>query len=468
MRPSRSNVVIFVLSAMLSALTGAGEAQVFTSIHSFTGADGALPEYEALAQGTDGNLYGTTAHDGAFGNGTVFKITPGGTLGALSFANGSNAKAGLILATNGKFYGTTFANANFDGGGTIFELGTGGALTTLDSFVLGYGPAAPLVEGTDGNFYGTTAYGGTNGYGTVFRVSAGGLLTTLHSFDSTDGATPWAGLVEGTDGNFYGTTATGGNLACSANPTYGCGTVFKITPGGRLTTVHVFDGTDGYAIYSGLIQGTDGNFYGTAGGYTNGPGTVFTITPTGVLTTLHYFQGGNDGKSPFAGVTQATDGNFYGSTFEGGAGWGTIFMMTPSGAVTTLHVFNITDGYGPWSLTQATNGTFYGTTDDGGANVCSGVGAFGCGTVFSVSMELGPFVSFVRSSGKVGQTAKILGQGLTGTTGVSFNGVPATTFKVVKDTYLTAVVPNGATTGKVVVTTPGGALTSNVSFRVVN
>jgi uncharacterized repeat protein (TIGR03803 family) len=163
-----SRFIVATLLAVLVILIGASEAQVFSSIHSFTGTDGALPEFMALAQGTDGNFYGTTAHDGAFGNGTVFKITPGGTAFVLGFADSSNSKAGLILATNGRLYGTTFDNSNFDGGGTIFELGTGGALTTLDSLVFGSGPAAPLIEGTDGNFYGTTAYGGTNGYGTVF------------------------------------------------------------------------------------------------------------------------------------------------------------------------------------------------------------------------------------------------------------------------------------------------------------
>jgi uncharacterized repeat protein (TIGR03803 family) len=456
---------MFVLPAVLLVLVGASAAQVFNSIHSFTGPDGALPEFMSLAQGTDGNLYGTTAHDGTFGNGTVFKITPSGTFFVVSFANGSNSKAGPILATNGHFYGTTFANSNFTGGGTVFEIGTGGKLTTLDSFVLGYGPAAPLIEGTDGNFYGTTAYGGTNGYGTVFSVTTGGVLTTLHSFDVTDGATPWAGLVQGTNGNFYGTTNQGGDLTCEAP--YGCGTVFKITPTGTLTTLHIFEGTDGYASFAGLVQGRDGNFYGTASGYFDGPGTVFKITPSGVLTTLVYFGQGNNGSHPCGPLIQATDGNFYGATFYGGT-VGTIFSMTPAGTLTTLHTFNITDGYGPWSLTQATNGTFYGTTDDGGSGVCSGVGVFGCGTVFSLSMGLGPFVSFVRGSGRIGKTAQILGQGLSGTTSVTFNGIAATSFKVVKDTYMTAVVPSGATTGSVVVTTPGGTLTSNVSFRIIH
>jgi hypothetical protein len=81
-------------------------------------------------------------------------------------------------------------------------------------------------------------------------------------------------------------------------------------------------------------------------------------------------------------------------------------------------------------------------------------------------MGLGPFIAFVRNNGKVGATAQILGQGLTGTSSVAFSGVKATSFKVVSDTYMTAVVPTGATTGPVVVTIPGGSLTSNVSFRI--
>src|ERR1019366_6529104 len=143
--------------------------------------------------------------------------------------------------------------------------------TTLVNFAGANGaqPQASLIQGTDGNFYGTTEAGGTSGNcsggcGTVFKITAGGTLTTLHSFDGTDGAYPSAGLVQATDGNFYGTT---GDRGASGNcPPFGCGTVFKITPGGTLTTLHSFDGTDGAYPSAGLVQATDGNFYGTTEG----------------------------------------------------------------------------------------------------------------------------------------------------------------------------------------------------------
>ncbi len=224
------------------------------------------------------------------------------------------------------------------------------SLTTLHAFA-GYpndgsAPSAGLVQATDGNFYGTTYAGGTSGNcqggcGTVFRITPGGTLTTLHSFDCYDGASPTAALVQGTDGNFYGTTYGGG-----ANQYYG--TVFKITPSGTLTSLYSFcaqaNCTDGSMPYAGLVQGTDGNFYGTTleGGANSGCslgsgtcGTVFKITPGGTLTTLHSFcaqSGCADGGNPYAGLVQASDGNFYGTTFERGAnGYGTVFKITPSG-----------------------------------------------------------------------------------------------------------------------------------------
>jgi uncharacterized repeat protein (TIGR03803 family) len=225
---------------------------------------------------------------------------------------------------------------------------------------------------------------------------------------------PIAKLVQATDGNFYGTTTEGG--ATCAIPG-ACGTVFKITPAGTLTTLYTFcsktNCPDGYRPYAGLVQATDGNFYGAtnAGGPKN-LGTVFKITPGGTLTTLHSFDG-TDGAYPAAGLLQATDGNFYGATIEGGA-------------------------YCP---------------------------SYGCGTVFSLSVGLCPFVSFVRGTAKVGKIVEILGQGFTGTTSVSFNGTPAA-FKVKSDTFVKATVPAGSTTGAVTVTTPGGTLTSDVPFRV--
>ena len=342
-------------------------ATSFTKLHSFDGKDSASPS-AGLVQATDGNLYGTTTVGGADGYGSVFKIAPSGTLSTLhSFAgspkDGANPQAGLIQATNGNLYGTT-ENGGSNGYGTVFKITPSGTLTTLYSFGSQSGdgvfPQVGLIQATDGNLYGTTGHGGSNGYGTVFKITPGGALTTVYSFCSQsgckDGALPQTGLIQATDGNLYGTSNGGA---------HGDGTVFKITPGGRLTTLHSFDGTDGEVPGSALVQATGGNFYGTtAFGGAHGDGTVFKITPSGTLTTLHSFDG-TDGTVP-NGLLQATNGNFYGTTFSGAndscyfiGSCGTVFEITPSGKLTTLHSFDSTDGANPNLLVQDTNGSFY-------------------------------------------------------------------------------------------------------------
>jgi len=463
-------VVVLCITTVIAA-----PAQTFKSLVSFNGTSGGNPEWVSLVQGRDGNYYGTTGSGGANGDGAVFKITPGGTLTTLySFCpqsgctDGAVPYAGLALGTDGNFYGTTY-EYGANSGGTVFKITPAGKLTTLHSFCSQSGctdgayPWAALVQGTDGNFYGTTDEFYANAYGTVFKITPKGKLTTLHSFDGTDGAYPTAALVQATNGNFYGTTYYGGAM--------GVGTIFKITAGGKLTTLYSFCSktgcADGGIPYAGLVQGTDGNFYGTTtGGGANGWGVVFKITAAGKLTVLYSFcskSGCVDGETPYAGIVQGTDGNFYGTTTAGGANiYGTVFKVTPKGKLTTLYSFcsqsGCADGETPYGgVFQATDGTFYGTTLVGGNS--------SVGTVYSLSMGFGPFVSFVRNSGKVGANVEILGQGFTGTTGVSFNGTAAQ-FKVVSATYLTATVPNGATTGTVTVTTPGGTLNSNVIFRV--
>jgi len=235
------------------------------------------------------------------------------------------------------------------------------------------------VPGSDGNFYCTTASGGDHYKGTVFKVTAIGTLTTLHSFSGSpsDGAVPGAGLVQGTDGSFYGTTTSGG--------AHYQGTVFRITPAGALTVLHSFSGypTEGAGPTAGLVQGSDGNFYGTtASGGAHYLGTVFKIDATGNLTTLHSFSGPpSDGIGPAAGLIQGSDGNFYGTTGAGGAHYqGTAFEITPVGALTVLHSFSGSpnEGAGPIAgLVQSSDGNFYGTTALGGTN--------SKGTVFKLS-----------------------------------------------------------------------------------
>jgi len=486
-------VFVFCAAAVSS------RAQTFTTLLNFDGANGAYPEFGPLIQGTDGNFYGTTFEGGAnnvslctnlgaAGCGTVFKITPGGTLTTLynfcpkpNCTDGAAPSAGLVLGTDGNFYGTTVGGGSLagfcvNGCGTVFKITPGGTLTTLHAFVDfdGAGPNG-LVQGTDGNFYGTTEGGGGGSAGAVFKITSGGTFTTLHSFGGTDGAIPQAALIQGTDGNFYGTTTSGGVSTCAPN---GCGTIFKINAGGTLTTLYKFCSqpacTDGFAPDAPLMQATDGNFYGTAsGGGAHSNGTVFKITPGGTLTTVHSFSGA-DGANPLAGLVQATDGNVYGTTWAGGASnacssapCGTVFKMTPAGTLTTVHSFVSTDGDNPFAgLLQATDGNFYGTALRGGTSKnCNVPAGVGCGTIFSLGVGLGPFVETRPTVGLEGTTVIILGNNLTGATGVRFNGTAAT-FSVVSSSAIQTTVPVGATTGIVQVTTPGGTLNSNVPFQV--
>ena len=451
-------LVLFVAAAIASP------AQTFTTLTNFNGENGSAP-WAPVIQGTDGNFYGVTEYGGANSGGTVFKITPEGALTTLyNFANDAFPFGPLVQATDGDFYGTTTQGNTW---GTVFKITEKGKLTTLYTFseADGFSPYGGLIQATDGSLYGTTYDGGANnlcpddyGCGTVFKISRKGKLTTLHSFGGADGEFPFAGLLQAVDGNFYGTTSKGG-----AN---GYGTVFKITSKGALTTLHSFDGNDGEFPSAGLIQASDGNFYGTAAVGGNGNGTVFKVTPAGTLTVIYSFEG-TDGIGPSSNLIQTTDGNFYLTTEFGGNAvpncnfdsCGMLFELTPGGTLTALHSFDATDGANPHAgLLQSTNGSFYGTTLAGGSN--------GFGTIFSLSTGIGPFVKTQPTSGKLGAKVIILGTGLTGATNVSFNGIEAT-FKVVSGSEIKTVVPSGASTGTVEVTTPTGTLKSNVAYRVI-
>ncbi len=340
--------------------------------------------YGGLTLGRDGDLYGTTA-DGNNDVGTVFKVTTGGTLTTLAtfnYTNGANPLAGLTLGRDGNFYGTTY---DYGVGGTIFRVTPEGDLTTLANFngTNGAYPMASLALGQGRNFYGTTTAGGSYGRGTVFRVTPEGDLTTLANFNGTNGANPMGGLTLGQDHNFYGTTSEGG--------TYGCGTVFRVTPKGNLTTLANFNGTNGTYPTAVLALGKDSNFYGTTqfGGintnqYGGAFGTVFRITPEGKLTTLANFDGVN-GAYPEAGLTLASDGFFYGTTFGGGYNNGSIYRVTANGKLDAVVNFSGTNGNWPMSpLTLAKDGNFYGTTEEGGPSYNGE--EVGAGTVFKLTI----------------------------------------------------------------------------------
>src|SRR6478672_11302934 len=277
----RNGNLLTIVAAIITVGCITVSAQPLTTLHSFNGGDGRSPE-ATLVQGSDGNFYGTTPLGGAHAKGTVFKIDSTGSLTTLhSFsgfpADGAVPVAGLVQGTDGNFYGTTTSGGTFFQG-AVFRMNSSGAITVLHSFnsFLGEGavPIAGLIQGNDGNFYGTTTVGGAHHKGTVFKIDAAGTFTTLHSFSGspTDGANPVAALVQGNDGNFYGTTALGG--------TRSRGTIFNIDATGSLTTLHSFSGSPGEGAlpFAGLVQGSDGKFYGTTAlGGAHGAGTVFNL-----------------------------------------------------------------------------------------------------------------------------------------------------------------------------------------------
>jgi uncharacterized repeat protein (TIGR03803 family) len=230
-------------------------------------------------------------------------------------------------------------------------------------------PAAPLLLGADANFYGTTSQGGAAGAGTIFRLTPAGDLTVLYAFTGgADGGYPYGGLIQSADGSFYGTTSSGG--------AFGVGTAFQLRSDGTFAVVYSFTAAnDGSYPFAGLIQGADGNFYGTAsGGGAFGAGTVFQLTPAGIFSVVYSFTGADDGGYPYAGVVQGADGNLYGTTYTGGnAGGGTVFQLTLAGILTVVHGFTGgTDGGYPYGgVIQGSDGNLYGTASQGGA---SGVG----------------------------------------------------------------------------------------------
>lgn len=419
-------VRIPLIVAAFCAWAAIASAQTLTTLLTFNGINGGDPG--ALIQRTNGNLLAIASQDGIELGGVILEIT---TLGAVvghydfnysDLSGGAIPVGGLLQAVNRKFYGMTGeGGTGASQAGTVFQLGDDGHVTTLYSFCSqpdctdGAYPNSGLIQARNGNFYGTTYEGGTNrkctyeACGVVFEITPSGKLTVLYNFCSqancADGSVPFSGLAQGRDGNFYGVTWAGGNTNCAGG---GCGTIFKLTPAGQLTTLHTFCNKkgciDGAMPGAALVQGSDGSFYGTTtqGGVpsgvcfanTYGCGTAFKISSSGEFTTLYIFcskTGCADGTAPDASLIQGSDGNLYGSTYFGGANgffYGTIFQLTPAGTLTTLHSFcsqtNCADGVSPFAaLLQTDDGTFYGTTSGGG-------GEYGYGTVFNLEAGSGP------------------------------------------------------------------------------
>jgi uncharacterized repeat protein (TIGR01451 family) len=426
-------------------VTTAGNLMTLVSFGS-TLNSGTFPS-AGLTLGADGNLYGTTTAggtnrvSGTNNTGTIFRLSTNGTLTTLvnfTGINGSYPECQLTIGPNGSFYGTT-AYGGTSNLGTVFQVTTNGVLTTLASFgsTNGAMPQAGLTLGLDGNFYGTTSYGGISNVGTIFQVTPGGNLKTLVNFNSTNGAVPYGQLTLGSDGALYGTTFSGGissgPFQVTSNSSVGVfGTVFRVTTSGTLTTLAdltmhgsyggIYPGLDpamGWNPYGKLIQGADGNLYGTtSGGGTNGTGTIFRVSTNSVLDQLSSlpnlqfqfltnFLGyvyvnyttnnwtnssltlslnasvkklydfpplvnttNSTGAESRSGLTLGLDGNFYAAVYRGGAGgYGTIIRVATNGATTPLASFSGNTGSGLRAgLTQGPDGSLYGAAQLGGVN----------------------------------------------------------------------------------------------------
>ncbi len=378
-------IAVASVVAIVAVLPGDASAQDhFKVLHAFPNPGGVL-QVAPLVLATDGDFYGSTYEGGDADLGTIFKITAGGALTVLhSFTGGTDGAspyAALIQAADGNFYGTTLGGGTSDLG-TIFKMTPAGTVTVLHQFAGGSDgsfPYSPLVQAPDGNFYGTTAYGGDFGRGTTFKTTPTGVVTILNAIQGLPYEThPFAGLIHATDGNFYGVSSFGGGFGNR-------GALFRMAPAGSIVLVHVFSGAwDGEYPYAEVVQGADGNLYGTtSSGGPFGMGVAFKSTLDGAFTVLHEFTGGADGGQPSGQLRQGPDGNFYGTTASGGASsLGVVYRMTPAGIVTPIHAFAGADGSCPCgAVVSAADASFFGRTYGGGA--------FSAGTIFQVTSDGG-------------------------------------------------------------------------------
>ena len=399
-------------------------------------------------------------------------------------ADGGSLLYAPVVGTDGNLYGAAAGGGGSgllgEAGGTIFRMTLDGKLTVVYKFCSlsnctdGQEPNG-IILGSDGNFYGTTVYGGVGdgGPGVIFKVTPDGTYTRLHAFcaeaNCADGEKPFFPPVEGNDGNFYGV----------AGNTGGGGVFYKVTSSGEYSVIYNFcdstkgDCPDGSYPYA-IVKDAEGNFVGTACCGSTEYGVVFKITPAGHYTVIHHFAPETLG-SPSTPLILGSDGNLYGTLMGGGSGsWvypfrGGIYEITSKGGFKALYGFCPSCNHSGFNLLdplfQGTDGNFYGTTAYGGVGGTHGE-AFGFGTVFQFSNGLSPFVRPTPAAAKAGASVIILGYGLTGASSVTFNGEPAT-FTVESDTYIRATVPAGATTGKVsVVTASSGTLNSSPQFLV--
>ncbi len=501
------------LVLLLSALPALAQ---FTPIYTFNGnVEGCCANPPALlAQGTDGNLYGTLPSGGSWNAGSWLQYNMSGLpiLTGFGTTTESGSNSGFTLGIDTYLYGgVSHTNGGSSAGGIIRML-PGGTPSLVYQFTGGTNgtfPVAPPIQGTDFNLYGVTKDYGNTGYvyQIVMNTSTGtGTLGWVHPLPSGSSAA----LIVGSDGNYYGTYSNGsfstnpkGGIIPSPN---GYGGIFQVTPAGAIGWYYNLNpfstnnggNGDGSNPIGAVMQAADGNLYGTAsGGGTNATagGLIFKIAANGTgYTVIHNFVAA-EGITPHGGLVQGSNGNLYTLTTNKGTlpanllqqgfiSVGTLFTIAPTGANPTQLVpfFRMPSlgGQGTGSDPEATlalhtNGTLYGLTHIGGYNASgatTGPGGYDdAGEFFSYNPDMSPFISIVgRRSAIVGDQVNIIGRGFLNATGVTFGGVSAqwAKFKVIiwSDTYMTVTVPTGAKTGPVVVQEPYGNLSTTYNFTI--
>jgi len=448
--------LLVTTSATVERMTPLGDV---TTIHRFPPPEGSEPQ-TALIQASDGDLYGTAPFGGAGGAGTAFRLNADGSVTTLhdfsyaSLADGVYPYAGLIQATDGLFYGVTGAGGDTEGG-TIYRMDSSGNLTTLHNFIPADDGRYPLtlLQAADGDFYGITYDGGDHNFGTLFRMDPSHTLTMLHHFTPAEGGA--FSLIQGSDGDFYG-TAAGDTFAGES------GLLFRIDDSGTLTPLHAMTEAEGYAPQAALLEADDGYFYGTvASGGGHGFGSIYRIAADGTFESLHDFDG-TDGAHPAAPLIQV-DGLFYGTTEQGNVDtpYGTVFRMDAEGALTTIHEFNGIVGSWPRAgLVQADDGSLYGMTPYSSNDLGP---IHGDGVVYRLVQTPLVLNAITPRSGWAagGDAIDLLGGGFLEGSSVTVGGLPVTDVTVFGPTYLFGFTPVLAA-GElydVTVTNPGSAPT---------
>ena len=404
----------------------AGFAGEFDLVHAFAQDPNGSSPTGGLIRASDGMLYGVAGGGGNNGSGTAYRLDlAGGLTRVHSFhgpTDGRDPQPSLIQASNGDLYGAALGGGPA-GRGTVFRLSTSDVFTTLYAFSqtdVG-SPLSEVVEGPGGDIFGTTT-DFNHDSGIAYRIDGAMVFQAIHDFSAPEGGSA-TGLANAPGGTFYG--GTGGSWLVN-------GSLFQMDASGTLTTLHAFGGPEGYGVNGTPLLASDGNLYGVT------DHTVFRMDPAGEMVVLHDFSASGDRSfTPSFGLMEASDGGFYGTSYLDKVSSGAVVRIDASGNVSIVHLFQGTDGAGPrGTLVEAGDGYLYGTAESGGAlggGVVYRLDPAGLMSLSSVSPGSGPASggTSLTLTGNHFQTGAIVMVGSIAAAGVVVSG----------ETAMTAIAP---------------------------